>query len=136
VDFDAAGVVLPARFLRLSSRVTIIFGRKSATRSAGSSSASATWTETPARAAAFGFRRGFIDAQGAAGDFFPVQLAHCFGRFFIFSHFDESESAWLAGLPIIHNVDASDLPERLKEGAQIAFRGLKTHIANKQILHI
>jgi hypothetical protein len=65
----------------------------------------------------FRLRSGLVDPQGAAGHFFSVKFTHRFSGLVVFGHFDESESSWLVGFPITHDVDARDLPERLEEGA-------------------
>jgi hypothetical protein len=121
----------------LAGGITIILGRETTASSASFCPAS-TRAKTAAiasGAATFRLRGGFIDAQSAAGDFFPVKSGHSLGSVLILRHFNEGESARLAGFAIGYDVDARDLPERLKQRAQITFRGLKAHIPDKQILH-
>src|SRR5216684_45147 len=55
--------------------------------------------------------------------------------FRIVGHLDECESPCSSRFPVHSNVNASDLSERFKEGAQLRFRSLKTHIPDKNILH-
>jgi hypothetical protein len=134
---------LPARLARLARRTTIVLGRESAATARTSASAGSLTTATiprresgiRTRPASLRFGSGLIDAQSAAGDLFSVEAGHGLSGVVVIGHFHESKTARLARFPVIYNVDACDWSEGLKQRPQIRFRGLKTHIADKQILH-
>jgi hypothetical protein len=134
---------LPARLARLARRATIVLGRESAATARTSASAGSLTAATiprreagiRTRPASFRFGSGLIDAQSAAGDFFSVEAGHGLSGVVVIGHFHESKTTRLARLPVIYDVDTRNWPKGLKERSQIRFRGLKTHIAHKQILH-
>jgi hypothetical protein len=77
----------------------------------------------------------FIDLQIAAADILAIESGHCFGSLGIVGHFDEREAAGATRFPVGGDVHACDLSKRFKERAQVAFRGLEIHVADKQIFH-
>src|SRR5580700_11089415 len=85
--------------------------------------------------APIGSGSGFVHLQGAAGNFLPIQSGYGLGRFRVIGDFDKRKASRLTRLTVLHDVNTRDLSERLKEHAEIAFRSLKTHVADKQILH-
>jgi hypothetical protein len=143
---------LPARFARLTRRVAVIFVREpvaatapafapstaptTSTRSATASTwttASARTTKTlwSARWSAFALGPRFIHFQVASAKFLAVEASDSLGRFLVIGHLDEREAARAACFPIHGHVHARDLSKRFEQCAQIAFRGLEIHIADK-----
>jgi hypothetical protein len=151
---------LPARFARLPGTIAIIFGREPATLAAASPAAAATVAisitipisatietsattraaTTPtawpaATATACGFRPGFVHLQSTTTDFFSIQARHSLRCFGIVRHFDERESTCTACFAVHGDVNSSDLSERFEERAQLRFRRLEIHVADKHVLH-
>jgi hypothetical protein len=147
--------VLPARFARLPGTVAIILGREPATLAWISAASAATTAAVaitvtvavePATASAAtrpastasttgGFGSCFIHFQRSPTDFLAVQAGHGGRGFRIVGHFNECESAGAARFPVHGNVNSRDLSEGFKEGAELCFRRLETHIPDKNILH-
>jgi hypothetical protein len=74
---------------------------------------------------------GFVDRQGAAAEVGAIQRGHGVVGFRINRHFDEGESARLAGFAIFHNLHAFYLTvggERLGEVLFIGFERDVTHV--------
>src|SRR5487761_1791138 len=76
-----------------------------------------------------------VTAAIAAADLFPVEARNRLGCFRVVGHLDKRKSPGAARFAIHCQVDPRDLSKRREERAQIRFRRLKTHIADKQILH-
>jgi hypothetical protein len=87
----------------------------------------------PAAAKAAPLRPGcsFVHLQGASGDFSPIQSGYCLGRLSIIGNFHKRKPSGLPRLTVMRDVNARDLSERLKQRAQVAFRSLKTHVADE-----
>src|SRR5262245_24869934 len=124
-------VGLPARFARLASRFAVILMRESA------ATATTTGAPTTAIAARGALTLGprFVDLQVAASHFFSVESGNGFRCLGVIGHFHKSKTARPARLAISCDVNAPDLPKRLEQRRQIGLRSLKTHVANKKILH-
>jgi hypothetical protein len=150
--------VLPARFAWLPGTVTIVLGREPPTLAGISTAATAAAiavavaipVKSPAAATAAataassrpattatgcGFGPRLIHFQRTPADFLAVQAGHGLGGFGIVGHFDKRESAGASGFAVHGDMDASDLTERFKEGAQLRFRRLKIHVPDKHVLH-
>src|SRR5271155_4446058 len=147
--------VLPARLARLTRDFAIIFVRESflaaaatiaAVTSAVAAAIAAAAASVPAAApaaaawaartaAGFRFRARFVHFQIAAADVLAVQGRDGLGRFGVVGPFHKAEATRAAGLAIGGDVHACELPERLKERAQIVRGGLKAHVAHKKIFH-
>ena len=82
------------------------------------------------------FRPRFVYLQVAPAHFFAIESSHGLGRFLIVGHFHERKPSRPAGFPVHGHVHASDLPKWREQIAQLAFRSLKTHVADKQTLHL
>src|SRR5215472_12284258 len=126
------GVVrLPARFARLASRFAVVLMRESATVA----------TTTRASAAAIAARGAialgprFVDFKVAASHFFSVESGNGLRCLGVIGHFHESKTACPACLAIRDNMNAPNLAKRMEQRRQIGLRSLKTHVANKKILH-
>src|SRR5579864_6279560 len=81
-----------------------------------------------------GFR--FVHAQGATVHLRSIQRRNRFGRFVVIGHLDEAEAAGAACIPVRDQLDARDFSKWLEDGPQSTFRGFKTHVSDKYILHI
>jgi hypothetical protein len=136
--------VLPARLARLARGLAIIFVREfflsaAATPSTAIAATVSATTTAPAartaRTAGFGLRPRLIDLQVSSAKILAIEGGDGFGGFIIILHFDETEAASASGFAVGGDVDASELSERLEERAKIRSRGLKAHIAYKQVLH-
>jgi len=77
----------------------------------------------------------FIYVQGATAQLFSVQLRNCLGRFLVIGQFHETEAARPARISVCNDIYARDLSIRFKDRPQGTFRCVKTHVADKQILH-
>src|SRR5271169_2518135 len=136
-------VALPARFARLPRRLAVVFIRKTLA-SAASALASATTTASarppkiarPARRPAFALRTRFIHFQIAPAQFLAIESGHRFGRFLVVRHFHKRKPPRTPGFPVHGHVHARHLSKRREQVAQFTFRGLKTHVADKQTLHL
>src|SRR5271156_1484427 len=138
---------LPTRLAGLTRNLAVILVRKSFTATAASTAVSAAATTiaaraTVARAAArtawaggFGLGTSFVNLQIATTEIFAVESSNGLGRFSVVDHFHEAEAAGFAGFAIGSNMNARQLPERLEQCFEIRSSGLKTHVANKKILH-
>ena len=144
---------LPARLARLASAIAVIFIRESAALfpaaatfasavpAAIAAPVAAAITIEPSAASATrtgrcGLRTGLIHFQIAPSDFFSIETCNRLGRFGIIGHLDKSEAASSSCLPIHCNVNPRNLSKRLEQRTQIRLCRLKTHVANKQILHV
>src|SRR5487761_531262 len=127
----------PARFARLARGFAIILIREALAVTAAIASAAtaaASWAAA-FRRPAFALGARFIHLQIAAADLFPVEARNRLGCFRVVGHLDKRKSPGAARFAIHCQVDPRDLSKRREERAQIRFRRLKTHIADKQILH-
>src|SRR5216684_2636712 len=125
---EACARKLPAGFARLARGLAIIFVRESAP--AASSTAARARSTT-----ASGLGARFVHLQIATAQLFSVEAGNRLGGFFVVGHFHEGKAAGAARLPVHDQVHAGHLSEGLEQRAQLTFRGLKTHVAYKQILH-
>jgi hypothetical protein len=127
---------LPARLTRLAHGFAVILVREpaAATTCAAASTAitTASWSARPARL--LGSR--FVDFQIPPADILSLETRNRFGGLCVVGHFHESEAPGPARLPVRCYVHARDLTKWLEKSTQVAFRRLKTHIADKQIFHI
>jgi hypothetical protein len=132
---------LPARFTGLSCSFAVVFrgerasppatSARAAPRSSTAAGPGAVWRGPSSR-----FRTRFVYFDVAASQFFAIQSSDRAFCFFVVGHFHERESSRSAGFPVHRHVNARDLAKRRKNIAQLAFRGLKTQIAYKQVLHV
>ncbi len=116
--------------------IAIAVAIKAATASAPAASTWATAAPSASRpAASGGFGARFIDFQGSPANFLAIQSLHGLGRFRIVGHLDKRKSSRSSSFPVHRNVNPSNLSERFKQGAQLRFRSLKIHVADKHVLH-
>src|SRR6516225_1023606 len=114
-------VGLPTRFAGLAGGLPVVLVRESAanaTTAGPSAAAIAAWCSL-----ALGPR--FVDLEVAASHFFSVESGtglRCLG---VIWHFHESKPASTSCLAVSRDVNAPDLPKRLKQRRQIGLRGLK-----------
>src|SRR4029077_15122236 len=90
---------------------------------------------TGARSAARRLGARLVHFQVTAAQFLSVQACYRLGGFVVVGHFHKGTAASTASLSVHDQVDARHLSERLEQRAQFSFRGLKTHVAYKKILH-
>src|SRR5215468_1069116 len=124
-------VGLPARFARLASRFAVILMRESA--ATATTTGASTATIAARGALALGPR--FVDLHVAASHFLSVESGNGLRCLGVIGHFHKSKTARPACLAISHDVNAPELAKRLEQCRQIGLRSLKTHVANKKILH-
>src|SRR5271169_3784883 len=136
-------VPLPARFARLPCRLAVVLIRKSLAPAAAALATAATATPIrpakiagPARRSAFTLRPRFIHLQIAPAQFFAIETGHRFRRFLVVRHFHKRKPPRPPGFPVHGHVHARHLSKRSEQIAQFAFRGLKTHVPDKQTLHL
>src|SRR5689334_21646153 len=126
---------LPARLAGLARGLPVVFVRKSfpaAASTTAATRASATRTRTAAPRC---FRTRFVDLEVASAKLFSVKRRNGLGRFIIIRHFDKGKPASTAGLPVHHQMNPRYLPVRLEQLAQLRFRRVKAHVADKKTLH-
>src|SRR5277367_2922726 len=136
---------LPARFAWLPRRLAVVLVRKpfaptaaalasaSAPAAAAARSAKIPWST---RRSAFALGPRFIHCQVAPAQFLAIESGHSFRRFLVIGHFHERKPPRAPGFPVHSHVHARHLPKRREQIAQLTFRGLKTHIPDKQTLHL
>src|SRR5271165_4498371 len=138
-------VPLPARFAWLPRRLAVVLIRKSLASTAAAFAAASATTAAPIRPAkiprparwsAFALRPRFIHLQIAPAQFFAIESGHRFRRFLVVRHFHKRKPPRPPGFPVHGHVHARYLPKRSEQVAQFAFRGLKTHVPDKQTLHL
>jgi hypothetical protein len=145
---NADAIKLPARLARLTRYLAVILVRKSFAATAASSSTAISAAATiatrttvagaatrTARAARFGFGTSFIHLQIAPTKIFAVESGNGFGRIRVVDHFHEAEAARFSGFAVGGHMNTSQLPERLEQRPEIRSSSLKTHVADKKILH-
>jgi hypothetical protein len=145
---QSCNLALPARLAWLSCAVAVIFVREppglfaatAAVAIATPITASITIkTSTASRSAwpaGCGLGASFVHLQVAATHFFSIEPGDCLRGLGIVGHFNKRKSPGTSRLPVHRNVNTRDLTEGLEQGAQVRFRGLKTHVTDEQILHI
>ncbi len=77
-----------------------------------------------------------VHLQISPSDVFSIETCNRFCGLCVIGHFHEREAAGPACFPVHRDVYTRHLSKGLEELAQLAFGCLKTHIANKEILHV
>src|SRR5512132_2134091 len=80
-----------------------------------------------------GHRTRLVDREAAPAHLVLVQLADRAARAFLVVHFDERESARLAGRPVANDIDGTDLTGRLEQRLQIGLGDFVRQVADVQL---
>src|ERR1700735_932593 len=137
---------LPTRLARLTGYLAVILVRKPFTAPAAPTAVSAATTITTraaiagtaartTRAAGFRFRASFVHLQIAPAWIFAVESSDSLGCIGVVHHFHEAKTAGFSGFAVSGDVDTRQLAKRLEQRLEIRCSGLKTHVADKKILH-
>ena len=123
---------LPARLARLARRLAIIFVGEAIAAAALASARRATETS---RTSALGLGARLVHLEIAPVDSLSIESGHRLSSFRVVGHFHEAKAAGAPRFPVHRYVHARDLSKGLEQRPKILFLRLKTHVADKQILH-
>src|SRR6202011_3407331 len=115
-----------AWFARLARMAPIVIA-VSATASAATKTLSAFWTVR--------LRFSFIDGQGAATQFGPIQRGDSLIGFAGIGHLHKSKTARAAGFAVRYQADFLNCTMRLKNSTQFSFGCAVGQIAHVKVLH-
>jgi hypothetical protein len=113
----------------------IVVAPPAAATTAASAAKPTTAAATTSTARTICFRFGLVDGQGSSAQIGPVERRNRFVSLAGIGHFDESETAGAARIPVGHESNFLHRAMGLEQISQLGFGGAVGEVSNVQVLH-